>query len=190
MTETVVILCQMPGQPKPQEDKRSRKDLEAFLLGLITRGLKTPYDFMMSAGISPGASIPALSRLEASGYVRKGEGGARNRQEYVITPKGEAFLERSWRGLFQSAPSKDLEVVLRTASLALLLGQPKRAVADYLARASELRKAGKKKTPVRLGSTTAPGEVFLWMRQVASAGRVESEATVLRKLASSVRRLK
>src|SRR5438309_1636371 len=54
-------------------DKRGRADLELFLLALLSRGIATPYDLQAAAGLSPGASIPALGRLEAAGYVVKGE---------------------------------------------------------------------------------------------------------------------
>lgn len=178
----------MANKPKARDDRRSRKDLEAFLLGLMTRGLKTPYDFMMSAGISPGASIPALGRLESAGYVRKGEGGARNRQEYQTTGKGLAFLENSWREIFQAPATGDLDTILRTASLALLMSEPKRSVAAYLGRAATLRKAGQS-VRQKVVPTHDPAGVFLWMRQVAAVGRAKNEAAILRRLASTIRRL-
>lgn len=179
----------MPKNPNTRDDRRSRKDLEVFLLGLITRGLKTPYDFMMSAGISPGGSIPALGRLESAGYVRKGEGGARNRQEYQTTGKGLAFLKKSWREIFQALPTGDLDTILRTASLALLMSEPKRSVAAYLGRAAALRNAGQSARQEAVPAHN-PAGVFLWMRQVAAARRTQSDAAILRKLASAVRRLK
>jgi DNA-binding PadR family transcriptional regulator len=183
------VQLQVAKKPSSRDDRRSRKDLEAFLLALIARGLKTPYDFMTSAGISPGASIPALGRLESAGYVRKGEGGARNRQEYEATGKGQAFLEQSWREIFQAPPTGDLDTVIRTASLALLMSEPKRSVAAYLGRAAALRKA---RRSVRLTAvpTHYPAGVFLWMRQVAAAGRAKNEATTLRELASAIQRLR
>lgn len=172
------------------KDKRARLDLELFVLALASRGLATPYDLKTSASISPGASIPVLNRLESGGYVRKGEEGPRNRQEYLITSKGTALLENSWRELFRASPSTDLDAVLRTAALALILGEPKPSVAEYLSRASVLRKAGQQRNPAGPVHATAPGDVFLWMRQVAAAQRIQSEAAILRKLSSVVRRLK
>ena len=190
MRETLAYTaCHMSKTPNPK-DKRARMDLDLFVLALASRGLATPYDLKVSASISPGASIPVLNRLESGGYVRKGEEGQRNRQEYVITAKGNALLENSWRGLFQAAPSTDLEVVLRSAALALIMGEPKRSVADYLVRASGQRKAAQEAEPARPSRGTAPGDVFLWMRRVAAAGRSQSEAATLRKLAAAVRRLK
>ena len=171
-------------------DKRARMDLELFVLALASRGVATPYDLKVSASISPGASIPVLNRLESRGYVRKGEGGPRNRQEYAITAKGNTWLENSWRRLLQDAPSSDLDVVLRISGLALILGEPKRSVADYLVRASKAGKVEKESKPAPPTPGVAPVDVFLWMKQVAAAERSQSEAAILRKLAAAVRRLK
>lgn len=179
----------MPKSSK-SKDKRARVDLELFVLALAGRGLATPYDLKTSAGISPGASVPVLNRLEQGGYLRRGEGGPRNRQEYGMTAKGRALLENSWRALFQAAPSTDLDAVLRTAALALILGEPKRSVAGYLSRASALRKSGNEGKTAPSPDGKAPGEIFLWMRQVATAGRTQSDAAILRKLSSALRRLK
>jgi len=189
MAEPVAYTRAMP-KPSKSSDKRARMDLELFVLALASRGLATPYDLKTSAGISPGASIPVLNRLEQGGYLRRGEGGPRNRQEFFITAKGSNLLENSWRALFQAAPSTDLDAVLRTAALALILGEPKRSVAGYLSRASAVRKSGNEGKTARSPDGNAPGEVFLWMRQVASAQRTKSDAAILRKLAGAVRRLK
>jgi DNA-binding PadR family transcriptional regulator len=137
-------VTQIRGQPFAQRP-------ELFLLALIRRGIATTYELKMSAAISPGAPIPVLSRLESNGFIKKGEEGARNRQEYATTAKGNALLENSWRGLFQAAPSTDLDGVMRTASLALLLDESKRSVAEYLSRASGLRRAVKAEKPARPG---------------------------------------
>ena len=171
-------------------DKRSRVDLDAFLLGLISYGLKTPYDFMTSAGVSLGGSIPALSRLESAGYVQRDGAGARNRREYLITAKGRAFLQKSWRDLFQAPPAGDLDSILRTASLALLMAEPKRSVAGYLLRAAAQRKTRQTGKQPGVASGVDPAAVFLWMRQAALSERIRSETAVLRKIATAIRRLK
>jgi predicted transcriptional regulator len=171
------------------KDKRSRMDLELFVLALICRGVATPYDLKVSASISPGASIPVLSRLESGGFIKKGKEGARNKQEYLITGKGTLLLENSWRQLFEGHPV-DFDAILRIASLALLMGEPKRSVAAYLSRASTLRKTVDADGLRRSGNGTTPGAVFMSMRRIAASGRAHSEAAILRELASVVRRLK
>jgi predicted transcriptional regulator len=176
-------------RPSKSEDKRSRKDLELFVLALISRGVATPYDLKVSAAISPGASIPVLGRLESAGFIKKSKEGARNRQEYLLLGKGTVLLENSWRRLFQGPPL-DFDAILRIACLALLMGEPKRSVAAYLSRASTLRKAANADSPYRSSDSTTPGAVFMSMRRVAANGRAQSEAAILRRLASVVRRLK
>jgi DNA-binding PadR family transcriptional regulator len=127
--------------------------------------------------------------LESSGYIKKGKEGARNRQEYAITGKGRAFLKSSWKELFQAPPSPDLEAVLRTGALALLLGEPKRSVADFLFRAAQRRKESD-------DSGSLPGDpesairAFPWMRDIALLYRRRNEAVILRHLAAQLRRSK
>jgi DNA-binding PadR family transcriptional regulator len=172
-----------------KEDGRSRKDLELFVLALVGRGVATPYDLKMSAGISPGASIPVLNRLKASGWIRKGEEGSRKRQEYLITAKGTAF-QGGWREAFKSPRTDDLESVLRTACLALLTGEPNKSVAAFFKRAAAQRKAPSTSHNSPPTDEAIPGAIFLWMRQLASADRIRAEASLLRKLATLIRRLK
>jgi DNA-binding PadR family transcriptional regulator len=171
-------------------DKRSRKDLELFLLALVSRGIVTPYDLKMSAAISPGASIPALNRLETAGHLQKGEGGPRNRQEYQITRKGAALLQSSWRDLLQAPPGSDLEVTLRIASLALFMGEPKRSVSEYLLRAAEAMKKTVEQKTRTPESGKSPEQLFQWMRQIAISNRSETDASMLRKIARTISRLK
>jgi DNA-binding PadR family transcriptional regulator len=164
-------------------------DLELFVLALVSRGVATPYSLKAFADISIGGSVPALNRLENAGYLKKGISGARNRQEYVITRKGEAHVENSWKAVFQAPPTRDLEVVLRTASLALLMGEPKGSVANYLSRAAGFVKAKKPAAtlPTRDGET--PGAMFVWMRRIATSERGEADARTLRQLARELGRL-
>jgi hypothetical protein len=53
----------------PKTDKRRRADLDLFVLGLIESGISTLYEFQKFAGISQGASVPALRRLIDGGLV-------------------------------------------------------------------------------------------------------------------------
>jgi DNA-binding PadR family transcriptional regulator len=167
-------------------DKRGRADLELFLLALVSRGLSTPYDLKASAAISPGASIPALLRLEKSGFVFKGEQESRGRLEYSVTPKGKKHLENSWRPLFQTVPSRDLESVLRTACLALLMGEKPANAAKYLTIASK-GLSGRRDLREPSPGLRDPA-LFGWMRQVIEPTRRKAEASGLAKLASAVRK--
>jgi DNA-binding PadR family transcriptional regulator len=172
-------------------DGRSRKDLELFVLGLISRGVSTPYDLKMSVGISPGASIPVLSRLKSSGWIRAGEEGSRSRQEYLITAKGTTLLQQSWKQLLVDPTETDLETVFRVATLARLMGESKTSIVSYMKRASAARSQG---TAVRSHFPEPRAgdylEVFRWMRSIATADRLRREAALLNKLAKVLRRLK
>jgi hypothetical protein len=44
-------------------DRRSRPDLELFVLALIARGVNTPYLLSQEASLSPGVTLPVLDRL-------------------------------------------------------------------------------------------------------------------------------
>jgi hypothetical protein len=71
-------------------DKRRRTDLDLFVLALIDSGISTPYELQKDAGLSPGATIPALQRLLEAGFVRQGK------PVFVAAPTtGSLPLERS-----------------------------------------------------------------------------------------------
>ncbi len=53
-------------------DKRRKTDLDEFVLALIDSGVSTPYALQKAAGLSQGATIPALQRLLDARLVRRG----------------------------------------------------------------------------------------------------------------------
>jgi len=82
--------------------------LELFLLALISRGVSTPYEFKAQAGLSVGATKPALERLLQNGLIKKGEKGSRSRVEYLLTSAGRRAVNgcrprsaNSWLRLHQ-----------------------------------------------------------------------------------------
>jgi DNA-binding PadR family transcriptional regulator len=68
-------------------DKRRRGDLDLFVLALIASGVVTPYELKTAAGLSPGATIPALARLLKAGFVLQDKPGPRGRADHKITAK-------------------------------------------------------------------------------------------------------
>ena len=56
-------------------DKRRKGDLDLFVLALISSGVSTPYALQKKAGLSPGATIPAIQRLLQAGLIRHGKPG-------------------------------------------------------------------------------------------------------------------
>jgi hypothetical protein len=95
--------------------------------------------------------------------------------------------------LFESSPNanQDLDTVLRIASLALAMGEAKPSVVNYLTTAAALRVSGQsqQKDAPPPDAKKLP-DTFLWMRAAAKAARMQQEAAVLKKLASSLNRMK
>jgi len=120
-------------------DKRRRTDLDLFVLALIDSGVSTPYEFQKSAGLSPGATIPALQRLLEAGFVRQGKPGVRGRTDYRVTPAGKKFLKAGWRILIEDGPSGDLDADLRVALLALWVGGQRSLALDFLRQSANQR---------------------------------------------------
>src|SRR6185312_13194297 len=113
-------------------DKRRRSDLDLFVLALIESGLTTPYELQISAGLSPGATIPALRRLVEGGWASPAKPGPRGRTEHRITAAGRRHLESSWRPVIENGPSGDGDADLRVALLALFVGGDRRLASELL----------------------------------------------------------
>jgi hypothetical protein len=113
-------------------DKRCRGDLDLFVLALIASGVATPYELKTAAGLSPGATIPALARLLEAGFVLQGKPGRRGRADHKITADGRRCLKSGWKELIDDGPSGDLDADLRVALLAVWLGGDRRLGADFL----------------------------------------------------------
>ena len=77
-------------------DKRRRTDLDLFVLALIDSGVPTPYELQKAAGLSQGATTPALQRLLDARLVRQGKPGVRGRTDYQTTAAGRKFLKDGW----------------------------------------------------------------------------------------------
>lgn len=120
-------------------DKRRRNDLDLFVLALISDGISTPYELKTAAGLSPGATIPALARLLEAGFVLQGKPGPRGRADYKITAAGRRYLKAGWKELIEDGPSGDLDADLRVALLAVWSGSDRRLGADFLRQAAEKR---------------------------------------------------
>jgi DNA-binding PadR family transcriptional regulator len=118
----------MSGTP----DKRRRTDLDLFVLALIESGVGTPYELQKAAGISQGASVPALQRLLKAGFIRQGKPGLRGRTDYRATAAGKKALKACWRRLIDEGPSGNLDADLRAALLALWVGGDRGLAAEFL----------------------------------------------------------
>ena len=177
-----------------KRDKRSKLDLDLFVLALLRRGIDTPYRLLASSGLSPGASIPALRRLEEAGYVRSSKPGPRGRTEYRITTAGHRHLENEWQNLLEHPVPTDTEAILRTAALAVLSGCDKRVVSTYLKKASAAkasdsqRRSAEAKTAEASLSGDSDTGLYGWLHAMHATARLKAEAQVLRKLAAEITR--
>ena len=120
-------------------DKRRRKDLDLFVLALVDCGVSTPYELQKAAGLSQGATLPALQRLLGAGFLRQGNRGLRGRVRYRISPTGRKSLKSGWIPLIEAGPSGDRDADLRVALLALSAGGDQRRANAFLRRAARLK---------------------------------------------------
>jgi DNA-binding PadR family transcriptional regulator len=171
-------------------DKRRRTDLDLFVLALIDGGVATPYELQKAAGLSQGATIPALQRLLAARFVRRGKPRARRRTDYKVTATGKKLLQDGWLPLIEAGPSGDLDSDLRVALLAIWGSGDRRLAADFL------RQSGDKKMESIATTELAgdPGDVtplarwYAEVRSEAAKALLTAECSVIRAMAASLPR--
>ena len=137
---------------------REPSSLDLFLLALIDSGLTTPYEFQRQAGISVGASLPALRYLLSRRLVVRGKQGERRRMKYSITREGKALLRNA--ASFTPAESSDLPSTLRSAILTGYMGRRSRTLQlleQYRAEISE------SPGPDKGFDLRSPAETYRWM---------------------------
>jgi DNA-binding PadR family transcriptional regulator len=154
-------------------DKRQRGDLDLFVLALVAEGVSTAYEMMVAAGLSPGATIPALRRLLASRLVGQSKPGPRGRTAHRVTAAGRRHLKTGWQPLIDAGPSGDLDADLRVALMALVVGR-QRAVADKFLQQSAARNRASSAKEQRPANSDSLPELATWYRRL----RAES-ATLL-----------
>lgn len=170
-------------------DKRRRADLDLFVLALID-GVSTPYEFQSKAGLSPGATIPALLRLREAGYVRQGKPAARRRLDYRITAAGRKLLKAGWKALLESGPTGDLDADLRIALLILCGNGKWRTAADFLVQSADGRIAAIDAHTDAEGSGNVPAlaQEYRRLRAVAANVLLKAEATAALAMAERLPR--
>lgn len=157
---------------------REPSSLDLFLLALIDSGLSTPYEFQRQAGISVGASLPALKTLLQRKLVARGEEADRRRREYSLTSRGRNAL-KAVRLNSPEDPS-DLQSAFRFA---------------VLARHSKSRSAGTKVLKRMLKRLTtgedesfeacnlsSPASAYKWMVSVRQRHRRDADIQTLKKI--------
>jgi DNA-binding PadR family transcriptional regulator len=123
---------------------RRASSLELFILSCIDRGLETPYDLQRQAGLSLGATNPALKRLIKAGLLKRSTGKSttrRPRHQYILTSDGKTLARNGWKEFLKdSGPSVDIDSVLRILDLATYYGSPKSSILALINRVIESRR--------------------------------------------------
>ncbi|HTW46414.1 MAG TPA: hypothetical protein VMD92_00625 [Acidobacteriaceae bacterium] len=149
-----------------------------FVLALVADGVSTPYRMQIDAGLSPGATIPALRRLLASGWVAHSKPGPRGRMEHRITSAGWRHLKDGWQELIGNGPSGDFDADLRVALLSLFTGRGHTKAIDFLRASAARPKELPKRVPA--GQVTPPtlASCYRQLRQVCArtVTKAQSEA--------------
>jgi hypothetical protein len=171
-------------------DKRRRTDLDLFILALIDSGVSTPYEFQMAAGLSQGATIPALQRLLEARLVGQGKPGSRGRTDYKVTAAGRKIAKAGWLPLVEAGPSGDPDSDLRVALLAIWGSGDRRLSADFLCQSAD-----KKMESIAAAELTGgPGAVaplarwYTDLRSATSKAVLTAESEALRAMAEALPR--
>jgi DNA-binding PadR family transcriptional regulator len=168
--------------------------LELFLLALVDGGWNTPYKLKADAGISVGAALPALKRLQERRLVQRAESAARNKQEFEVTAAGKKALTTETKRLlreYQKTPPNDIESVLRMVVLAFA-GKRRGIAVSVLKSTGESKRRVAKFRAEEASQVTSTDLAALYRRmvQACEAARAGAEAEVMVSLAGQFKRIK
>jgi DNA-binding MarR family transcriptional regulator len=164
--------------------------LELFVLSCFDRGLETPYDLQRKAGLSLGATTPALKRLLKAGLLKKSiqnTATKRPRHHYSLTATGRGAARSGWKAYFaEPVPPNDTDSLLRVFDMAMHYGAGDDQLKQYLERASSSR--SQLAQTLRLPSQAQLSGNFHYtgLRAKIEAGRVLSEVETLTELSSVI----
>jgi DNA-binding PadR family transcriptional regulator len=163
--------------------------LELFILAMIERGFETPYELHRNAGLSLGATNPALKRLNKARLIameKESTESNRPRHRYALTSAGRNALQLARKQPSQTATGKDLDTTLRSVVLAILFSKPEKA-RDILLQSAATRSS---LAAVRkLDSSSAKGQLQTFnsmdpLKAFVESSRCSAEAKAFRELAA------
>jgi DNA-binding PadR family transcriptional regulator len=169
-------------------DKRRRTDLDLFILALIDGGVSTPYELQKTAGLSQGATNPALQRLLAARLVRQGKPGARGRTDYKATATGKKLLRDGWLPLIEAGPSGDLDSDLRVALLAIRGSGDRRLAVDFLRRAGDKKMESIATIELTSDAAAPLARWYADLRSETAKAVLRAESEAIRAMADSLPR--
>lgn len=163
-----------------------RSSLEVFILALIREGFLTTYDLQRGAGLSLGATVPALNRLSDAKLVSRKVVGRRH--EFALTRGGEQVL-RDWKPPVGRSTT-DYDDLLRTAYLSAYLLRKPIVGAEILRQAARARSRAAEDRADDLRGTTVDARQFeaayQWMRLVSEKHRLIAEGEALEIIATQM----
>src|ERR1035441_8451358 len=171
-------------------DKRRRTDLDLFILTLIDGRVSAPYELQKTAGLSQGATIPALQRLLKARLVRQGKPGARGRTDYKVSAVGKRLLRDGWLPLIAAGPSGDLDSDLRVALLAIWGSGDRRLAADFLRQSADKKMESIATTELAgdQGDVTPLARWYTDLRSATTKALLTAEADAIRAMAEALPR--
>jgi len=180
----------MKRKPGAVPDRRSKLDLELFLLALLEREVTSLYSMQQTASISQGAALPCLRRLVDQGMASQGDTKARRRTDYCITAAGKKHLRSNWRRLLKQDPPSDIDSVLRILALSTMMGAARRPIAEFARKAAAQRSILVKVKDRDIHPVPPSGapETLRWMKIWAEKGRLTAESEILTAIALRIRR--
>jgi len=168
------------------KDGRSIGSMEIFLMAAISRGgLNTIYALQRDADLQPGSIKKAIKDLVEDGLLERSDGAKRGRRAMALTKSGDRFLSEKW--MTSLDPKREMESILRSATVALLMGDIGRSINFLMDAASEREKRqGPQQLRAPSSSARSPIEVHEEMRAVYENQRRVIEASLLRRFADEL----
>ncbi len=98
--------------------------------------LNSLYALQQAVGLQPGSLSHVIKGLEKAGLLVRSEGAKRGRRAMALTEAGERFLTEEWKNSLDA--NREMESILRSATVALLMGDSAAAL-DFLYQAASER---------------------------------------------------
>lgn len=174
------------------DPKSLTSTLDLFLLALIEQDVNSFYDFRQQAGLSLGATSPAVARLLDQGLITDSSSGPRGKVVYRITAAGRKALRSGWSTLAEISEKKakvETESILRLVAMAR--GRQRHRAIDLIARLIEDRNSRLKVlSQDRLNNTINTATRYRRMVLDLEQGRLSSDIHGLKRLVSSLKSTK
>ena len=161
--------------------------LDVYVLSMLDRGMQSPYDLQKNAGLSLGASTPALERLRKAGMVTRTmdrSRGKRKRFEFALTQTGRRALQTKWRAYLDTQPPSDIDSVLRVIDMGLHYKASPADVARFAIQAAEARIIKSQQlAPKTLGRSGTAVSIYQLLRSECDHATLKAEAAAVAAIA-------